>query len=231
MKNKRAIIGIALVGLGLFFLLRSLNVIWFGFDELLWRLLPFALIALGIHFILKRRHRSDSPRDELHPDFTVEPNHTASRQSTDTRPESEGTSDREQSRVSAAPSSSEEGKTKFSKMIGDLRIDCNNLNLKSVEVSAFLGDIEVTLLGGRLQSGLNRMIISDFIGDIRILVPKGMPTYVHCSNFIGDIDIFGKRTSGFGNHIEGQTQDYPAATDKLFIAVSSFIADIRVYYV
>lgn len=116
-------------------------------------------------------------------------------------------------------------------MIGDLFVDCEGLSLKSIEVSGFIGDIEVTLNGGRLQPGLNRIIISDFVGDIRIFVPKGMPTFVHCSNFIGDIDIFGKRTSGFGNHIESQTADYTAASDKLFLAISSFISDVRIYAV
>ena len=116
-------------------------------------------------------------------------------------------------------------------MIGELFVDCDDMSLKNVEISGFLGEIEVNLSGGKLQPGLNRIIISNFIGDIRIFVPKGMPTFVHCSNFVGDIDIFGKRTSGFGNHIESQTANYTEASDKLFLAVSSFLADVRIYLV
>ncbi|MEW5995667.1 MAG: cell wall-active antibiotics response protein LiaF, partial [Candidatus Zixiibacteriota bacterium] len=82
---------------------------------------------------------------------------------------------------------------------------------------------------GRLTAGLNRLIISGFVGDIRIYVPVGMPHFVHCSNFIGDINAGGQKASGFSNTIESQTPDYDSAEAKLYIAANNFIGDIKVF--
>jgi lia operon protein LiaF len=121
------------------------------------------------------------------------------------------------------------GGLKFSKALGDLLIDCNGQDLKNVEVSFGIGDLEIRLQGGRLASGLNRMVVSGFIGDIRIYIPRDMPYLTHCSCSIGDIDLAGRRTSGFGNCIDSQSEDYDTAEAKLYLAVNNFIGDLRVY--
>jgi predicted membrane protein len=94
-----------------------------------------------------------------------------------------------------------------------------------------IGDIEVKLHGSKLAPGLNRMVISGFIGDVRVLAPPGMAVFAQCSSFIGDIELFGQRVSGFGNNIDGQTPDYDEAESKLYIASNSFIGDARIYVV
>lgn len=110
-------------------------------------------------------------------------------------------------------------------------INCSDVNLQNVEISVFIGDLEVNVAGGKLQSGLNRMIISGFLGDCLVLIPKDMPVYVHCSGFIGDVELLGKRGSGFGNAMDGQTPDYDSAASKLYVAANNFIGDIRVFRV
>jgi len=124
-----------------------------------------------------------------------------------------------------------DGRIRYSKGLGDLNIDCHNINLQNIEVSSGLGDVEIKLHGGILADGLNRLIISGFIGDIKILVPKDMAVFVHCSNFIGDIKALGRETSGFGNNFDAQTINYNDAAKKLYIAVNSFIGDIKVFIV
>jgi lia operon protein LiaF len=103
--------------------------------------------------------------------------------------------------------------------------------MQNVEISAFIGDVEVKLHGAKLAAGLSRMVVSGFIGDIRVLVPKGMAVFANGSSFVGDIEIFGRRSSGFGNCIDGQSLDYQEAEAKLYIAINSFVGDIRVYEV
>lgn len=125
----------------------------------------------------------------------------------------------------------EAGKIKYSKFIGDMFIECQNINMQNVEISMFIGDLQVNLGGGRLTPGLNRMIVSGFLGDIMVLVPKGMPVYVHCSGFVGDLDLLGRRSSGFGNTIDAQTPEYDSADAKLYVAINHFVGDIRVYSV
>jgi lia operon protein LiaF len=110
-------------------------------------------------------------------------------------------------------------------------IDCNGINLQNVEVSMGVGDVDIRLAGGRLSEGLNRMVISGFVGDVVILAPKDMPLFIHTSAFVGDVDLLGRRGSGFGNTLDHQTENYPGATAKLYIAINCFISDIRVFYI
>jgi len=110
-------------------------------------------------------------------------------------------------------------------------VDCSGIELQNVEIGNFLGDVEVKLHGGNLAPGLNRMIISGFIGDVRVLVPQGMAVFAQSSNFIGDIEMMGKRSSGFGNSLDAQTANYAEAESKLYIASNHFIGDVQVYVI
>ncbi len=94
-----------------------------------------------------------------------------------------------------------------------------------------IGDTEIKLHGGRLARGLNRMIISGFIGDIRVFIPQGMPYQARCSNVIGDIDAGGQHTGGLSNTIESQSADYDTAELKLYVAANNFIGDIKLFVV
>lgn len=123
------------------------------------------------------------------------------------------------------------GRMKYSKFAGDNFIDCNGLDLRNIEVSSFAGNNEIKLHGGKLSAGLNRLVVSGFIGDVRILVPQGMPVLCTSSSFIGDVELLGKRTSGLGNTIDARTENYDSAEAKLYIAVNHFIGDVRVYVV
>ncbi|MEE8577497.1 MAG: cell wall-active antibiotics response protein LiaF, partial [candidate division Zixibacteria bacterium] len=102
------------------------------------------------------------------------------------------------------------------------------VNLQNVEVSSFLGDLFINLRGGKLEPGLNRMIISGFIGDIQVIVPPDVQVRAHVSNFVGDVEVLGKTASGFGNNIESQTAGYAEAESHLFIAVNTFLGDTRI---
>lgn len=132
-------------------------------------------------------------------------------------------------RLPAIPSQAEPGRARFDRTFGDLFIDCKGLDLQNVSVTSMFGDTDILLRGGKLAPGLNRLIVSGFVGDTHVIVPKGFPVAVHCSNFLGDVDLFGRKGSGLGNSSEGQSADYASATEKLYIVVKSFLGDIRVY--
>ena len=125
----------------------------------------------------------------------------------------------------------EPGRIKYSKILGDIYVDCQGIKLQNIVVSMGVGDIEMKLHGGTLEPGLNRMIVTGFVGDIRILIPEDMPVFVHSSCLIGDIHLFGNTTSGFSNDLDGQTADYNSSENKLYIAINHFIGDIKVHTV
>ncbi|MDD3732043.1 MAG: cell wall-active antibiotics response protein LiaF [candidate division Zixibacteria bacterium] len=244
MTNKKVpIFGLILVILGIIFILNTLDILFFSFGDFIRFALPLFFIGLGVWLIIRKKREEHlfhsemhfhqqtrppgspgfPPRDEVHPgsaaNFTPPP-----------PPPAGGKSDFGRERVSAAPEM-EPGRLKYSKTIGDLYIDCNGTRLQNIVVSMGVGDTEIKLHGGILDPGLNRMIITGFVGDIRIMVPADMPVFVHSSCLIGDIQLFSNTTSGFSNDLDGQTANYNTSENKLYIAISHFIGDIRVFKV
>ncbi len=231
MTRNSTIWGGILILLGFLLLLNSLQI------NLFHLMVPVALMVLGA-WIVYRKTRSDEPNKES----TRYTYNSEQGVYTATVTSAEGTT-RASATVHATGATSTQSermneeakvfgdKVKYSKFLGDMFINCDNVNLQNIEISIFIGDLEINLAGGKLQSGLNRMIVSGFLGDCLVLIPKDMPVHVHCSGFIGDVELLGKRGSGFGNTMDSQTPDYDAASSKLYVAVNNFIGDIRVFRV
>ncbi|MEW6049944.1 MAG: cell wall-active antibiotics response protein LiaF [Candidatus Zixiibacteriota bacterium] len=230
MEKKSIIFGLILVALGALLLLKTLNIHLFSF------VLPVALIIFGAWLITRHKNRERQHGVEYDFSYTDAgstaggPAQSQTYGSSSARGPSYAGASGQPGWTSEAPQF-EAGKVKYSKFLGDMHIECQNVNLQNVEVSMFIGDLTVNLRGGRLTGGLNRMIISGFLGDVQILAPRDFPLYVHCSGFVGDVEVLGKRASGFGNSLDSQTDNYAGAESKLYIATNNFIGDIRVYQV
>lgn len=235
MNKRTAVFGIILILLGFIFWLNQLDVLDVSFGDIIGFLLPLGLIGAGIWLILRHRRQTEKHSDTPRYDYQFyEQQQSQSAPGASTASQSAsaaGTTAGFAGRVSASPSQGGAGKLRYDKFMGDLFIDCRDITLQNVEVSSFIGDVEIKIHGGKLAPGLNRMIVSGFIGDVRILVPPDLPVFVQASNFVGDTELFAKRTSGFGNSLDAQTADYSSAESKLYIAINFFISDIRVYEV
>ena len=240
MSGRKIIVGLLLVAFGVLLLSRTMGFWDFTVSELAGFMVPISLIALGLWILARTRSREQAAQAEQAPlpppDYgipqPIRPHDSPRRTSpppVSARPGATGGG--ESTRTSATPDAGTTGKTRYSKFIGDRFIDCSGMDLQSLEVSSFLGDVEIKLHGGRLAPGLNRMIVSGFIGDVRILVPEGMAVSAQSSNFIGDIEMMGRRSSGIGNSLDAQTKDYADSPSRLFIASNHFIGDVRVYIV
>lgn len=240
MNTKKAIFGLILIFLGIVLLGNSLDLFYFGFRDFFRLLLPLFFIFLGFWLIIRKKKQMDRIEAEIHINQSMgqksgfhSTTHSDSWTSTSSTGQSRQTG--ESAHVgtdrpsSEQPNYSNSRMTKYSKFLGDMFIDCTNISLENIEVSMGIGDTEINLAGGHLVPGLNRLIISGFVGDIRVFIPKDISVFVHGSNFIGDIDISGKHTSGFGNNLDYQTTEYNTSTSKLYIAANNFIGDIRVY--
>jgi lia operon protein LiaF len=226
--------GIILILLGAVLLSRTLDLFYFDFGDFIRIVIPLGLIAAGAWLIIRKKREEQM--------YEAQVRYYANAADADTPP-SAAPGETPAADSKSAPDSGigqEEQATKprftdsrvrYSKVLGDIHIDCRNINTRNIEVSAFVGDVEVDLKGARLQPGLNRMVISGFAGDLRVLVPTDMAVFANCSSFVGDIEVFDRRSSGFGNNIDGQTGNYREAESKLYIAANSFVGDIRIYEV
>jgi lia operon protein LiaF len=232
--NKRVLFfGLVMIILGALLLARTLDLLIFGFRDFFEVFIPLAFIGVGVWLILRKRKQEQLQnadmqfhdqviRNNISPAGAQPPPGAGPTMTEEPKPG--------KGKVSETPRY-DGGKARYSGFLGDMFIDCANINLQNVEISAFIVDVEVKLHGADLQPGLSRMVVSGFIGDIRVLVPKGMAVFANGSSFIGDMEIFGRRSSGFGNNIDGQSENYQTADSKLYIAINSFIGDIRVYEV
>lgn len=220
MDSRKIIFGLLMVVFGLLLLGRTLDIFYFTFGEMLRFLMAFVFILVGIWLIVRKKDRE--VRFQAHVQFGD--SHTSTGPSAASTPP-------HGPQPAGQGADTEIRKAKYSKLLGDLFIDCANIRLENVEISMGVGDTEIKLHGGRLSRGLNRMVISGFVGDIRIFIPQDMPYYAHCSNFIGNIDAGGQRADGFSNTIESQSADYEAAESKLYIAANNFIGDIKLFLI
>jgi len=239
MSGKKAVFGLILIVVGFFLLLQTLNVILF--IDVWHYFLPMLLIGFGIWLIIRRKKQDDQFQQEYFqaappppPPPPGGPSASDSGAPHFSQPHSGQQTHfgRQEPHVSTAPSdSSGPGRVRFSKGFGDMFVDLAGQSLQNVAISMGAGDLEIKVHGGVLSKGLNRILISGFIGDVRILLPRDMALFAHCSNFVGDLDILGQRTSGFSNNLDAQTADYAEAESRLYIAANNFLGDIRLYIV
>jgi hypothetical protein len=227
MNNKLLIFGLILIAVGMILWLNSMSVLHLSGDQIAGSLFPLALIGVGVWLMFRKRRPRSPETGPSQPDitFTAPPPPQPSTHTFDAAAPGQAP------RVAAQPGFSSLGRIKYDKFIGDMYVDCAGIDMQNVEVAVFIGDIEVKLHGAALAPGLNRMVISGFIGDVRVLVPPDMAVFAQSSNFIGDANLMGRHSSGIGATIDAQTANYKTSESKLYIASNFFIGDIRVYVV
>lgn len=243
MDKKKVIFGLILILLGLYFIGQTTNIIWFDLGDIFEYFWPLLFIGLGVWLILRKRNPAPPPPPpgqqpgSASKHTTGTTHHWSTTSSAESSGGSASTASAGASASSARPASTDQpawdttGKLKYEKFIGDTDINLNGMVVTNVEVSSFIGDIDMRLHGAKLTPGLNRIVISGFIGDVRILLPPDLPIFVHASNFVNDIDLMGQRVSGFSNTLDSQTEKYTGAESKIYLAINTFIGDIRVYKV
>jgi len=234
MSNGAKIFGFVLIAFGVLLVARTFDLFYFGIGDLFRHIVPVGLIVLGLWMIGRKKKKLDG----IDAEYRAQESGVTFTGSISDQPGSHSGSGAgpEGAQTYTTPTGEqpfyrEAGRLKYSKFVGDMNIDCANLSLENVEVSSVIGDVEINLTGGKLSGGLNRMIFSGFIGDIRIMIPRDFAVFAHCSNFIGDIDVVGRRASGFSNNIDWQSDNYDSADSKLYIAANNFLGDIRIFLV
>lgn len=245
LEGKRLYVGLAMMVVGLLLLGRSTGLFEFSLGGLIRTVLPYGIIALGVWMIIRKRKAENQLQNQMQSEFrcddtrtgndaatqtaAADPNQFARSQASGATPSNDSSSDGRQTYTQ--PNSGNGRQIKYAKYLGDMAISFENINIENVEVTMGVGDIEARLQGCKLSKGLNRIIISGFFGDVRIMIPKDIEYFVHASGFFGDIELGGQRTSGFGNTLEYQTDGYEAAESKVYIAISAFLSDIRIFQV
>jgi predicted membrane protein len=113
-------------------------------------------------------------------------------------------------------------------LVGDVTRTGSAGALDGAHFSHFVGDIDLNLAGSQLKPGINRMAVSHFVGDIRIIVPRGMAVEASGFTFVGDASVFDHKESGLGVSCKAKTASYDTAADKLQLTCNQFVGDILI---
>lgn len=117
-----------------------------------------------------------------------------------------------------------------SAFIGDLYMGQEVFTLKPMNISAFIGDTVIDLTKAQIPYGETKIVISNFIGDVKVFVPEDMDlgVTVTTNSFIGDMSLLNQKRGGFMSSAQAETAHYREAGKKVRIIVSVFIGDVKV---
>lgn len=117
-----------------------------------------------------------------------------------------------------------------STFIGDFHMGKEVFTLKPMNISSFIGDTIIDLTKAQIPYGETKIVISHFIGDVKVFVPEDMDLGVSLSttSFIGDMKLLDTKRGGFIGNAQEETPHYREAGKKVRIIVSVFIGDIKV---
>ncbi|PQP82507.1 hypothetical protein C0Q44_13790 [Paenibacillus sp. PCH8] len=117
-----------------------------------------------------------------------------------------------------------------SAFIGDLYMGQEVFSLKPMNISAFIGDTVIDLTKAQIPYGETKIVISSFIGDVKVFVPEDMDlgVTVTTNSFIGDMSLLNQKRGGFLSSAQAETAHYHEASKKVRIIVSVFIGDVKV---
>ncbi|MBW4085328.1 cell wall-active antibiotics response protein LiaF [Paenibacillus sp. S150] len=120
--------------------------------------------------------------------------------------------------------------THRSAFIGDVHMGKDHFQLKNTNISQFIGDTVLDLTNAQIPYGETKIIISAFVGDIKVYIPEDMDlgVKVNSSSFIGDMQVLEQSRSGFMSNVQCKTPYYKEAGKKVRINVSAFIGDIKI---
>jgi lia operon protein LiaF len=117
-----------------------------------------------------------------------------------------------------------------SSFIGDIHIGQDYWDLKPMDVSLFIGDTFIDLTKAHIANGETKIVISSFIGDVKIWVPHDLELGISVvsSSFIGDTVVLDRREGGLFKHMNTQSPGYEEAEKKIRLITSSFIGDVNI---
>lgn len=250
-------VGLIIIVVGSWFLGRQLGIIDFGLGKIITILIGVMIIYYGIKMITNNRKQEDSndptwnkynpniqPPPPLHEDPTMKnPGYDDEKYSSEQK--SYGPTYEESPPSSSRPkwknwghdhsydhTFGEYGDHKINKstFIGDFHFGKQHWELKPMNLSAFIGDTTIDLTKAQIPYGETRIIISAFIGDIKVFVPNDVTVgvKVQMNAFIGDSKFLDQREGGIMSQVNQQTNHFNECERKILIVVSTFIGDVKV---
>lgn len=114
--------------------------------------------------------------------------------------------------------------------IGDVILGRDYWDLQPMSISHFIGDTIIDLTKANIPLGETKLVVSAFIGDVKMLVPADIDVEiaVTASSFIGDMNVLDRHEGGMFRNIRTETPYFRESERKIRLIVSAFIGDVLV---
>ncbi|WP_421384083.1 cell wall-active antibiotics response protein LiaF [Bacillus salacetis] len=126
----------------------------------------------------------------------------------------------------------EGGKTKVKinrgYIIGDVKFNQPNWPLESMRLYNMIGDYYFDISKAYIPEGETPIHIKGWIGDVKMLIPEDIPVDISVEGSIGDIKIFGQKSSDIKPSLSYRSPGYEEAEKKLKIIIEFTIGSVRI---
>jgi lia operon protein LiaF len=114
-------------------------------------------------------------------------------------------------------------------VFGDQSLVCTSATCKWVTSSSVIGDIRLDLRGMRPFEGECVVRLSGVIGDLKVLLPSGIPVAIGAHSLLGCVEANGEHHDGFSSTCKYRSEGYDRTVQRLHIQLSSVLGDITVF--
>ncbi len=118
------------------------------------------------------------------------------------------------------------GARQYTKIFGDIKVEDTDLGPGGIDAELGIGDVRLNFSRTSIPDGEHHIHVRLGIGDIKIIVPQGIPISTRSSAGIGTVNLFDKTDSGLGVRLSFESEQYREARRKLLIDTKVGIGDI-----
>jgi lia operon protein LiaF len=113
-------------------------------------------------------------------------------------------------------------------IIGDVKFNQPNWPLEPMRLYNMIGDYYFDISKAYVPEGETPIQIKGWIGDVKMLIPEDIPVDIYVAGSIGDIKIFGQKSSDIKPNLSYRSPGYEEAEKKLKIEIEFSIGSVRI---
>ncbi|RIW35352.1 hypothetical protein D3H55_08125 [Bacillus salacetis] len=112
--------------------------------------------------------------------------------------------------------------------IGDVKYNQPNWPLESMRLSNMIGNYYFDISKAYIPEGETPIYLKGWIGDVKMLIPEDIPVDIKIDGSIGDIKLFGQKSSDIKPNMNYRTPGYENAEKKIKIIIEFSIGSVRI---
>jgi lia operon protein LiaF len=122
----------------------------------------------------------------------------------------------------------EKVKINKSHFIGDIKYNQPNWPLESMRLSNMIGSYYFDISKAYIPEGETPIYLKGWIGDVKMLIPEDIPVDISIDESIGDIKLFGQKSSDIKPTMSYRSPGYEEAEKKIKIFIEFSIGSVKI---